>query len=289
VPDRPFSETQVNTLERFAQLASVAYDNSQLYEQLRANEHKLEQRVRERTRALTRALEENEKLRAQSIQAAAAAERSRLARELHDSVSQAIYGIALGARTMQQLALSQPGRMSEPLNYIVTLADAALAEIRALIFELRPESLEKEGILVALKKQTDALRVRYGLNITVDLCEREPEATLDVKEALYRIALEAMHNTVKHANASQIVLLVEDQPALDTVHLSLTDNGIGFDPDAVGAGHLGLKTMQERVAALNGQFECESAIGAGTTIVVTLRRQARTDARDALREYTIVA
>lgn len=285
-PGRPFTATEVNTLERFAQLASVAYDNSQLYEQLRANEQKLELRVRERTSELTRALEENEKLRASSIQAAAAAERSRLARELHDSVSQAIYGIALGARTMQQLSVQNPedhlNRMSEPLTYIVSLADAALAEIRALIFELRPESLEKEGVLAAIKKQTDALRARYGLQIEAALCDREPEATLDVKEALYRIALEAMHNTVKHAHAQKIFVALSELPDQDALVLRLTDDGVGFDLRNVGAGQMGLKNMEDRVMALGGRFELRSAVGAGTVLQVTLNKSARAHSKDAI-------
>ena len=275
-PGKTFGTDQIEVLSRLGQLASVAYDNAKLYETLRANEQVLERRVEERTHELTQALVENESLRAKSVQAAAAAERSRLARELHDSVSQAIYGIALGARTMQQMSstsTSSPSAMVEPLNYIVTLADAALAEIRALIFELRPESLEKEGILAALKKQADALRVRYGLQLSLDLCENEPDATLDVKEALYRIALEAMHNTVKHAGASHIYVTLSNMP--NAVRLIIRDDGAGFDPSKVGPGSLGTKTMQERVEILKGEFVVQSELGLGTTVSATLPRHAR--------------
>jgi len=255
-PGDVFTTEEADLLNRLAQLASVAYDNAALYDAVKANEQALESRVAERTRDLTRALEENEALRAKTAQDAATAERSRLARELHDSVSQAIYGIVLGVRTMQHLSRLEPEKLTEPLSYIVSLANAALAEIRALIFELRPESLEQEGILAALHKQADALGARYGLTLVLDLPEREPGVTIDVKEALYRIALEATHNTVKHAEATRIMVrLTEDAQA---IHLTVADNGRGFDRKEVRGGHLGLTTMQERVAALGGQFALTS-------------------------------
>ncbi len=144
---------------------------------------------------------ENARLFSEARGKAALEERQRLARELHDSVSQALYGIALGARTSRTLLERDPQKAADPLDYVLSLSEAGLAEMRALIFELRPESLESEGLMAALEKQAAALRARHEIPVEADLCE-EPEASLDEKEAVYRIAQEALHNVVKHARAA---------------------------------------------------------------------------------------
>jgi signal transduction histidine kinase len=118
-------------------------------------------------------------------------ERQRLARELHDSVSQALYGIALGARTARKRLDSDPSNLAEPLDYVLTLAEAGLTEMRALIFELRPDSIETEGLVAALGRQVAATRARYGVAVNAELAD-EPEVPVATKEALYRIAQEAM-------------------------------------------------------------------------------------------------
>ena len=128
-------------------------------------------------------------------------ERQRLARELHDSVSQALYGVSLGVNTALTLFDTDRTKVLEALNYALSLTHAGLTEMRALIFELRPESLEMEGLVVALTKQVEALRVRHGIEVELSLCD-EPDVPLAVKEALYRIAQEALHNAVKHARAA---------------------------------------------------------------------------------------
>src|SRR5439155_18463279 len=97
-------------------------------------------------------------------------ERRRLARELHDSVSQALYGISLGAHAARTALERDTEQVAEPLDYILMLAEAALAEMRALIFELRPESLETEGLVSALTKQAAALHARHAITIVTDLC-----------------------------------------------------------------------------------------------------------------------
>lgn len=194
-------------------------------------------------------------------------ERRRLARELHDSVSQALYGISLGAHAARTALDRDPEHVAEPLDYILTLAEAALAEMRALIFELRPESLETEGLVAALAKQAAALQARYAISVATELCD-EPELPLPlpVKEDLYRIAQEAMHNTVKHARASRVDLRLAKTP--DEVVLEIRDDGVGFDTSGSFPGHLGLHSMSERVTNLGGMYEIESWPGAGTRIVV---------------------
>ena len=114
---------------------------------------------------------ENARLFSEARGKAALEERQRLARELHDSVSQALYGIALGARTARKLVDQNPKLLADPLDYVLSLAEAGLAEMRALIFELRPESLETEGLVAALEKQAAALRARHEIEVSTSLCE----------------------------------------------------------------------------------------------------------------------
>ncbi|HEX5850774.1 MAG TPA: PAS domain S-box protein [Rubrobacter sp.] len=212
---------------------------------------------------------ENARLFSEARGKAALEERQRLARELHDSVSQALYGIALGVETARELLPDHPERAEEPLDYATTLAEAGMTEMRALIFELRPESLEKEGLVAALEKQAAAVQARHGIKVEAEW-DREPEATLEVKEALYRVAQEALHNTVKHARATNVKLKLEELP--DVFTLGISDDGLGFEPHNDFPGHLGLKSMRERAARLGGTLEVTSEPGHGVRILVSIPR-----------------
>jgi PAS domain S-box-containing protein len=207
---------------------------------------------------------ENAHLFAAAQDTAALEERQRLARELHDSVSQALYGIILGTDAARTLLVRDPGRVTEPLEYVLALAKAGLAEMRALIFELRPESLATEGLIAALEKQAALVQARHELAVHVALCDDEPDAPLEVKEAVYRIAQEALNNTVKHARAERVELRLEQ--GADEILLEVRDDGGGFDPAGSFPGHLGLKSMRERVAHLGGTLRIESAPGEGARI-----------------------
>lgn len=215
---------------------------------------------------------ENARLYNRAGQAAAQAERTRLARDLHDSVSQAVYGIVLASRTIEKIVGPEDARLAVPLQHILALSDAAMAEIRALIFELRPESLESEGILAALNKQADAIRARYGLPVSIEPCPEEPEMPLVVKVAIYRIAQEAMHNTVKHAQARHLWLSLHCH--FDEVVLEVRDDGVGFDPSHSVPGHMGLITMRERAASLGGRVEMLSVRGQGTLVRTVIPLQS---------------
>jgi PAS domain S-box-containing protein len=209
---------------------------------------------------------ENARLYQQSQELAALQERQNLARELHDSVSQALYGIGLGARAarkMLDLDSTRSEDLVQPLDYVLSLAEAGLAEMRALIFELRPDSLENEGLVAALAKQAAALEARHHLQVEANLGD-EPELAPDSKLALYRIAQEGMHNVVKHAGASRVVLRLGKDHG--RAFLEIQDDGAGFDPQGSFPGHLGLQSMRERVERLGGQLIIESKPGAGTRI-----------------------
>ncbi len=145
----------------FAQQAAVAIENTRLYEQVRGK--------------------------------AALEERQRLARDLHDSVSQALYGILLNASTADELFEAAPVQAHGLVRDVLGLAEGGMAELRALIFELRPESLEREGLVGALEKQVAAVQARHGLHVRMQI-GGEPDLSQTAKEALYRVAQEALHN-----------------------------------------------------------------------------------------------
>lgn len=203
----------------------------------------------------------------QAQELAALQERQHLARELHDSVSQALYGITLGIHTALEVQERDPQQATASLEYAIALAEAGFAEMRALIFELRPESLEAEGLVVALTKQVTVLRTRYKLTVEADLGE-EPALSLERKHVLYRIAQEACHNIVKHARASTVALRLVEQE--NGILLEVRDNGKGFDPARSFPGHFGLRSMQERVAKVGATLKIESTPGQGTCIRVRI-------------------
>lgn len=210
---------------------------------------------------------ENARLFERAGQVAAVEERQRLARELHDSVSQALYGIALGARTAREQLDRDPAKAADPVEYVLSLAEAGLAEMRALIFELRPESLESEGLVAAIEKQAAALAARHRLEVTRDLCD-EPDVPLPVKEAAYRIVQEAFNNIMKHAGAGSVVVRLAHSEGRITVQVA--DDGRGFDPSADYAGHLGLRSMRERAVKVDGDLIIDSSTGSGTRITAIL-------------------
>lgn len=199
----------------------------------------------------------------QRARLAALEERQHLARELHDTLSQNLYGVALGAHTALTFLDNDRSRVVEALDYILALADSGFTELRALIFDLRPESLAVEGLVAALTKQSAAIRVRNGIEMNSDLCA-EPDVPLATKEAIYRIAQEAFHNAVKHAQAGLLDLRLYHNGA--GVVLEINDDGVGFDPAQAFPGHLGLHSMYERAARLGGTLEINSSLGKGTRV-----------------------
>jgi signal transduction histidine kinase len=160
---------------------------------------------------------------------------------------------------------------SQALAEVVQLTRGALAEMRALIFELRPGNLEQDGLVRALRTHTAALQGRIGLPIVVEstLEERLP---LPIEEVLYRISQEALHNVVKHAAARQVRL--ELGRIASGVRLRITDDGKGFDPSRVPDGHLGLAGMRARAEKIGARISVRSAPGDGTAIEVVVPNAA---------------
>jgi signal transduction histidine kinase len=197
-------------------------------------------------------------------------ERKRLARELHDSVSQELYGIAVVAHSARSMLEQDPARVADPLDYIHVLAEAAILELRAIIFRLRPDAVANDGLVAGITRQAASAGARYGIRVDLAMDE-EPDLQLDAKEAAYRIAQEALNNAVKHAQASNILVRLTENG--DGVLLEVADSGNGFDTRAPRNGHLGLHFMEERAAAVGGQLEVESEMGQGTRVRLWLPAQ----------------
>jgi PAS domain S-box-containing protein len=196
-------------------------------------------------------------------------ERQRLGRELHDTLSQSLYGIGLGLRT----AMARADRQDDPrdaLKYCLGLTESALVEMRALLFKLRPKSLEDVPLADVLRSHAQAMEARTKFSITFDHQKNHPdELDFDRKYALYRIATEALHNCTKHAaDATEVLVrLVSDE---DKVSLAVKDNGPGFLQPTHGGGH-GLRTMRERAEATQGTLDIETS-AEGTSVTVTIPR-----------------
>jgi PAS domain S-box-containing protein len=206
-------------------------------------------------------------LRRQAAAIAANEERANLARELHDSVTQALFSMGLTARALELLLDRDPAAVREKLRELQDLQKDALAEMRTLIFELRPQGLETDGLAQALRNHGAAVQSRTGLAVSVQV-EAEERLTIDVEEAFYRISQEALHNVVKHANATQAWISLRRRGR--EVRLTVEDDGIGFDPAAVPRGHLGLIGMQQRAERIGAELKIGSRPGRGTRVRVTL-------------------
>lgn len=202
--------------------------------------------------------------------AAGLAERQRLARDLHDSVSQALFSMTMHARAAERRLADlgpEADRAREEVAMLHELTRGALAEMRALIFELRPQSLTDEGLVAALRRQGAAVSAREHVSVEVHGPQERLPLGAAAEEHLYRIALEAVHNAVKHGHPTTVVV---DVAAEEDVRLEVVDDGIGFDPARSRPGHLGLGTMRERAESLGGTLDVTSRPGAGTTVVATV-------------------
>jgi PAS domain S-box-containing protein len=206
-------------------------------------------------------------LRRQAGELAAGEERAHLARELHDSVTQALFSMTLVSRSVELLLERDLDEARARLGTLRDLQREALAEMRALIFELRPGNLEQDGLPRALRTHSAALQGRIGLPVAVEstIDERLP---LSIEEALYRIAQEALHNVVKHAGAHQA--RVELGRVSTGVRLAIIDDGKGFDPDHVAPGHLGIAGMQARAEKMGADLAVKRPRRGGTVVEVTV-------------------
>jgi signal transduction histidine kinase len=218
---------------------------------------------------------QNAALLAQATRSAGASERQRLARDLHDSVSQSLFSMTMHARAAERHLAGLGATREHPAVREVTqlreLTAGALAEMRALIFELRPGALAEEGLVAALRKQATAVTARTQVPVEVTAPAERVELDALVEEHLYRLVMEAAHNALRHAAPSVVTITVTTETDLEgspALRVTVADDGTGFDPSARHPGHLGLGTMRERATTIGAALELESAPGAGTRVTV---------------------
>jgi signal transduction histidine kinase len=210
-----------------------------------------------------------EALRQIELEKAITAERSRLARELHDSVTQSLHSSTLLAEAGQRLASS--GDIERARGYLIRLGEIsqqALKEMRLLVYELRPLALSGVGLVGALQQRLDAVERRSGVEVQLSI-EEELELPASIEEELFRIAMEALNNALKHANPTTVTVALrkEEKREMPCIELSIMDDGIGFDPATKdGEGGLGLVSMKERIEKLGGELTILSAPGEGTQV-----------------------
>jgi GAF domain-containing protein/ligand-binding sensor domain-containing protein len=236
-----FDESDLTVLQSLAHQAAVAIENARLYEQ------------------------------AQKL--AVMEERQRLARELHDAVTQTLFSASLISEAVPDLWETDPQEGRELLAELRQLSRGALAEMRTLLLELRPAALIEANLRDLLHQLGDAVAGRAGVPVTVTVDDFGPLPE-DVHVAFYRIAQEALNNVVKHAKAGQVTVSLrsldddDDEPDQFGIELAICDNGRGFDLAQVPAERLGLGIIRERAQAIDADLTIETSPGQGTRITV---------------------
>ena len=208
---------------------------------------------------------ENARLREQVERAATTAERSRLARELHDAVTQTPFSASLIAEALPRVWDEHPDEGLRGLDELRQLTRGALAEMRTLLLELRPAALTEKPLGQLLRHLTEAMtsRTRVPISLTVEGNSLLPA---DQQIALYRISQEALNNMAKHAGASQVSVELRCSPG--PVTLCVADDGIGFDPGQVRPDRFGMGVMRERAEGIGALLDVRSQPGQGTRVMV---------------------
>jgi nitrate/nitrite-specific signal transduction histidine kinase len=211
----------------------------------------------------------NARLYEQSRELAVVQERNRLARELHDSVTQSLYSLGLLSEGWRRLvSAGQLENVEEHLARIGEISQSALKEMRRLIYELRPPVLEQEGLLGALHQRLEAVEGRVGIDARLEV-EDLVDMPAYMEEGLYRIALEALNNSLKHASANSVTVRISTDGT--QLALEVIDDGVGFDPEPSGHdGRMGITGMRERAAQIGGDLIVIAEPGAGTMIRTTV-------------------
>jgi signal transduction histidine kinase len=214
-------------------------------------------------------------LHEQSQALAVLEERSRLARELHDAVTQTLFSSSLIAETVPELWETDPAEGRQLLKELRQLTRGALAEMRTLLLELRPAALVDTQLADLLRQLGDTTTGRLGTPVSISI-EGQCSLPPDVHVALYRIAQEALNNVVKHSEATTVQVCLrcatelqgETKTRASHVELLVLDNGKGFEPEQIPANRLGLGIIRERAQAIGAFLEIASQPGQGTSLVV---------------------
>jgi signal transduction histidine kinase len=247
-PSGDFTEDDERMVEMFALHAGIAIENARLHEQV--------QRL------------------------AIVEERERIGRDLHDGIIQSIYAVGLSLEDVPELMTDEPEEAARRVERAIDSLDQSIRDIRNFIFGLRPELLEQAGLIGGLAALADEFRVNSMVD--VDLAASNVDESLlpaELITQLLSIAREALSNIARHSKASQAALAVSMTGS--AVELSVTDNGVGFDPQAQrGPNHQGLVNMQARTESVGGNLTIESKPGVGTRIILSVPYEASARVRE---------
>ncbi len=221
-----FDHQDKRTMEMFAAQAVLAMRNSRLFEQ-------------------------SEKLIVQD-------ERQRLARDLHDSVTQALYAITFCSdAAVRSLESGKESSAVEQLKALQGMAQQAMRDMRSLIFDLHPPELESEGLVGALQARLNSVEVRSGLSAELLVEGDERRLPLRIEEEIFRIAIEALNNSTKHSKAGSVIVKVIFADGYASIQI--IDNGSGFNIDTLPTGGMGLRGIRERAERINAKLEMKSS------------------------------
>jgi signal transduction histidine kinase len=206
----------------------------------------------------------NARLHEQAQQYAALMERQRLARDLHDAINQTLFSASVIAEALPRVIERTPDRAEQLALELNRLTRGALSEMRSLLVELRPESIEKASLAELLPQLCEAFSARTWSQVAQHIVQTKPLPP-DVKEVFYRIAQEALSNITKHARATDVLLKLSEDGG--RVEMCISDNGRGFDNDQSEASYgFGLAIMRERAESINASFDVRSQPGQGTEV-----------------------
>jgi signal transduction histidine kinase len=213
--------------------------------------------------------EQQSALIAQLREAAIQEERNRLARDLHDTIKQQLFSINVAAATAQSLLHHNPEAIVQHIQHVRDLSQAAMAEMKALLTQLRPQPLATVGLIEAIRDQLEALRFRAEVTTELhyDVLPDEGRLPLGAQETIFRVVQEALSNVARHARArhTQVALTCETTNGSEVLRVCITDDGQGFDPATTPSG-MGLTNMRTRIEAISGTLAVRSTLNAGTTV-----------------------
>lgn len=226
-----FNQNQMKWLQAFADHVGIAIRNAQLYEQARSS-----------------AIEE---------------ERQRLARDLHDAVSQTLFSASAISEVLPRLMAKNSEKVPEYVMELGQLTRGAMAEMRSLLVELRPEALVNTELGILIKQLCDAFTGNTRIAVEASIMGKV-NLPPDMQIAFYRVAQEALNNIAKHAQASNVVVTLSRTK--DVVELDIRDDGIGFDMNTIPPDHFGIRIMRERIKLIDADLQISSQSGTGTEI-----------------------
>ncbi|MCL4458946.1 MAG: GAF domain-containing sensor histidine kinase [Chloroflexi bacterium] len=254
-----FSAEEQRILMAFANQAAIAVENARLFEELSRNKEELKRKAVQLRRLLAKTVSVQEE------------ERRRIALDLHDGVTQLILGALYETQAAEQSLFSGPEVARQRLASARALLDQSLAEMRQVVFDLRPPSLDELGLVPVLQKYMQGFVEASGPHYCFEVRGAPHRLAVPAEVAIYRIIQEALHNARKHADATIVRLILEFEPEM--LRITIEDDGKGFAQNremTTCSEHLGLAGMKERAGSIGAVVGIDSEVGRGTKIVITI-------------------